>query len=846
MSRGAVVILSQLLVLASVTSVSAQLDPQALPGIFRDILRRHIPPPDVRHEQQRAPEVAEPSTSSRNALSSHPTFDCAKARSIVSQIICSGEDGARADWEMSATTWAYVAAQDESAQKRLWDEQDLWLKSLTKTCKLIAQISTSQRACVIDAYRQRTKQLQSKLSADALAEARLSPEQRAAIQTQLISQGYLEAEADGEFGPKTREAIKRYLQSVGRPVSTYLGSTERNSLLVPPRQAAQAKGDQKPFLEASSPAPVQPQAPPPVGGFSDLEKLVEIPRSCLAARELRRGGRDSAQQACIALGDCAITLQTRIPAVAQYFQANPQFLQNVRRFPEAIKGLDNATKFFAGRPASDCQYMFMSASQWAFNFRSDSNTKVGFETFSDQINALIQTIRSDYASDLGKYKDWLPYAKLYARANEYSRVRTEYELSYNTSDMESFLRLKEEFERQRARADSYRATLLRQTEQLAALKSQFSDLVRSMRQPPLAQLVDDDLIADSASIQVETEALHNIPAAERGEASDRIAEFTDKKQRIEKKVDAAIRREAKRETAVKLTTNTLSEIDGAKLRLSPRGAEIVENLRLTLPKISGPEAQRSDVSSEIAVTDKFLEQYRSLKAGAALVEEFVSRLNLLDNNIDKRGRRFLDADATVSIAALKRERDRFLAIAFPLETADAENLARQMKTLKQLEDGLPSRMDVQERKALASSFPISRGGWTFQFRSDKLTDEQSIVGAFQTKGDDARYKIEISCAKGSLELIVSTFEENGEGKSIPWDRISGASMVRTRIDSEPAQAHILLRDGYTNVGRTGFANLSLVQSERLVLGDVFPKDQLEIPTRFPDAVKRLCELLVNP
>jgi hypothetical protein len=53
--------------------------------------------------------------------------------------------------------------------------------------------------CVLKAFRERTDVLRSKLSGDALAEAKMSPEHRAAFQQRLIESGFLHGAADGEF-----------------------------------------------------------------------------------------------------------------------------------------------------------------------------------------------------------------------------------------------------------------------------------------------------------------------------------------------------------------------------------------------------------------------------------------------------------------------------------------------------------------------------------------------------------------------------------------------------------------------------------------------------------------------
>jgi uncharacterized protein len=169
---------------------------------------------------------------------SRPTFDCAAARTPVAQILCSSVDGALADWNLNASAWAYAASLGDDRRKTFWNEQDEWFRSLDKSCELTFEPSQTRRQCVIDAYQHRAKSMQSKMSPDALAEVKLLPEERAAIQVQLRSLGYLADQADAQFGPNTRKAIKNFQQANGYAASVYLAQDERRMLLSPSSQTA--------------------------------------------------------------------------------------------------------------------------------------------------------------------------------------------------------------------------------------------------------------------------------------------------------------------------------------------------------------------------------------------------------------------------------------------------------------------------------------------------------------------------------------------------------------------------------------------------------------------------------
>jgi len=166
-------------------------------------------------------------------ISSRPTFDCEKAKSPLALLICSGEETARADWDFKIAHYARNFSLDEADRAAFWKDQDKWSKSLDKTCRLSGgpPFSQKQKSCVIDAYRKRAALYRSKLSGDALAESKLTPEQLLQIQQGLITLGFFNGEADGEFGPRTRVAIKKYQEAKGLPQSGFLSMEQRQALL---------------------------------------------------------------------------------------------------------------------------------------------------------------------------------------------------------------------------------------------------------------------------------------------------------------------------------------------------------------------------------------------------------------------------------------------------------------------------------------------------------------------------------------------------------------------------------------------------------------------------------------
>jgi hypothetical protein len=150
------------------------------------------------------------------ATSSRPTFDCAKAKSSLAVLICSREDTAQADWDLSAAALARYFSLDERGKTDFWKDQDKWLRSISQKCQLTNQappFPQQKVSCVVSAYKGRAAAYRSKLTGDALAESKLSREQLVLIQKALSALGFLSGEADGEFGLVTRAAIRKYQEA---------------------------------------------------------------------------------------------------------------------------------------------------------------------------------------------------------------------------------------------------------------------------------------------------------------------------------------------------------------------------------------------------------------------------------------------------------------------------------------------------------------------------------------------------------------------------------------------------------------------------------------------------------
>src|SRR5262245_24255629 len=70
------------------------------------------------------------------ALSQKPTFRCEVAQTSIERIICLERAGPKADWELSAATWALRFSLDENFRDAFQRNHILWYQSLYDACRL--------------------------------------------------------------------------------------------------------------------------------------------------------------------------------------------------------------------------------------------------------------------------------------------------------------------------------------------------------------------------------------------------------------------------------------------------------------------------------------------------------------------------------------------------------------------------------------------------------------------------------------------------------------------------------------------------------------------------------------
>jgi peptidoglycan hydrolase-like protein with peptidoglycan-binding domain len=215
-----------------------------------------------------------------------PSFDCSHGvKSALAQVLCAGPGAAQADWDLNAAVWAYHADNPTAGNKNL----ENWSHSMNDRCRLPRPLSQDEQVgramagqigrmvlgtefripgqqpitqehvnCVVSLFHQEAASLRSKLRGDALAESKLTPEEHVEIQQALIDKGFLQnrtkgygAEADGQFGPNTRIAIKQFQQSIGASQTGFLSQEQMTTLLETPDEVEARKARAKQMKQAA-------------------------------------------------------------------------------------------------------------------------------------------------------------------------------------------------------------------------------------------------------------------------------------------------------------------------------------------------------------------------------------------------------------------------------------------------------------------------------------------------------------------------------------------------------------------------------------------------------------------
>jgi hypothetical protein len=237
-------------------------------------------------DRNRAPDVSAVASIDCAAVSTN-----SKA-STVARALCSGRDGAAADWDLNAVLSAISGANDQEQMRKFDQDQDLWRARLNRHCELPSgsnlDPTAEQRKCVIGAVHDRADFLRSRLSGDIRAESEMSPERHAEIQRQLRERGLFPGQPTGEFGPTTRNAIRRFQLTLNAAPTGFLSSSQLASL------TGEAGAAQPPNMNVAETTPkvTEPQAAPRASASLKLcSDAIEDPLRPMIIDVLVSGGK---------------------------------------------------------------------------------------------------------------------------------------------------------------------------------------------------------------------------------------------------------------------------------------------------------------------------------------------------------------------------------------------------------------------------------------------------------------------------------------------------------------------------------------------------------------------------
>jgi S1-C subfamily serine protease/uncharacterized protein len=184
-----------------------------------------------------------------------PSFDCGKAASPLTFLICGDTQLSRVDLSFNQAYWALFQQLGVVGQAQL-KEQDLeFIQQVQGQCGLpisgpLTETATQSRDCVESAYEKMRAVWIGQLTGPAREEATRAPEEHVKLQEDLQRLGFLpRGPIDGVYGQATRAAIVAWQSARGRSVSGFLGHEDALAL----------EGE---ISAGSQPVALAPQSPP--------------------------------------------------------------------------------------------------------------------------------------------------------------------------------------------------------------------------------------------------------------------------------------------------------------------------------------------------------------------------------------------------------------------------------------------------------------------------------------------------------------------------------------------------------------------------------------------------------
>ncbi len=161
-----------------------------------------------------------------------PSFDCSKAASPLTLLICSDDTLSRMDLAFNQAYWALYQQLGPAAQPQLQDQDITFIDQAQEQCGLpasgpLTEEERQSRECVEHAYEKMRATWIDQLTGPAREEAVRAPEDHLRLQQGLQQLGFLPpGPIDGVYGRDTRAAIVAWQSAHGLPVTGFLGDTD--------------------------------------------------------------------------------------------------------------------------------------------------------------------------------------------------------------------------------------------------------------------------------------------------------------------------------------------------------------------------------------------------------------------------------------------------------------------------------------------------------------------------------------------------------------------------------------------------------------------------------------------
>jgi S1-C subfamily serine protease len=220
-----------------------------------------------------------------------PSYDCGKAGTPLTLLICADPDLSRLDLRFGQAYWALFQQLGPSERPGLKEEDITFIDQVQDQCGLpkagpLTAAVWQARDCIRAGYEKMRQAWGSRLTGAAREEADRPVDQHVELQRDLQRRGFiLPGPADGVYGHDTRVGIVAWQTARGRPVTGFLGDADAVALEaeVPTGPQTVAQGSQQHQVgSGGGEGAATPQPPPPQVAARE-EQRAQVPEPQLAA-----------------------------------------------------------------------------------------------------------------------------------------------------------------------------------------------------------------------------------------------------------------------------------------------------------------------------------------------------------------------------------------------------------------------------------------------------------------------------------------------------------------------------------------------------------------------------------